>query len=54
MKAFREDISQFLNNTLEEGYNIILVIDVNENIRDGKLQKAFSKIGLIEISELFS
>ena len=52
--AFREDISKFLSKTLSDGFNIILSINTNENIQDGKLQQAFNSLGLIEATSLFS
>ena len=37
LSAFREDISQLIIHSLEDGFRIVLAIDPNKNIRDRKL-----------------
>ena len=54
LATFCQDLIQVLSKTLQEGYETILSIDANENMREGKLQRAFSLIGLIETTQLYS
>jgi hypothetical protein len=44
----------FLQISVQQGYNIILSLDRNENMRGGKLSQGFSNLRLVEISQLFS
>ena len=41
LTAFRVDVVQIISQSLSERNEIVLSIDANENMRDGKLQKAF-------------
>ena len=53
-EAFQNDLIQFISESIQLGFGIILSIDANENMRGGKLQKLLEETGLIELSALFS
>ena len=53
-KAFRIDFVEFLKSSINQKYSLIICIDSNENMRSGKIEKLFTKLGLIELSQQFS
>ena len=46
---FNDDMLKEICNWKEEGDQIVIGIDANEDVRTGKLAKAFRDIGLIEL-----
>ena len=48
IKAFAEDAHEHLKKALQQGYETILSIDANENMRVGRLETLFKSLGLVE------
>ena len=53
MKAFTIDLTQFIKESLQQGYTIIVCLDVNKNMQVSRIVKIFSVIDLIETTKLF-
>ena len=53
-RFFRQDLSNFIQESISQEFAIILSIDGNENMRDSKMQRTLQSAGLIELSSLFS
>ena len=51
---FRQDLSNFIQESISQEFAIILSIDGNENMSDRKMQRSLQSEGLIELSSLFS
>ena len=47
------DLTTFTKESLQQGYEIIICLDVNENMVTGRISKIFCEIGLIESTSLF-
>ena len=48
------DLSNFLQESISQGFTIILCIDGNKNIWDSKVQYILQNIRLVELSQMFS
>ena len=53
-KAFCNDISDYLKESMESGFEIVLSLEGNENMRCRRIAKALLNLGLSETSQLFS
>ena len=53
-KAFREDLIKFIYLSIDQGYDLIICLDENENIRNRKLASKLNQSGLVKTSYLFS
>ena len=53
-KAFVIDIAAFIADSIDQGFEIVLSLDGNENMRTGNITKSLLKLRMIEISQLFS
>ena len=53
VKAFATDLSHFLQCSLQQGYELIVCLDVNENMKTGRIARAFQALDLIETMEMF-
>ena len=53
--AFRKDLASVISSTICNNTDLILCIDINENVKDRKLQHLFSLFNLIEaLAQYFS
>ena len=45
---FIRDLCKFLGNLRDNGHNVVLVMDANDDVRDGKVTEALMEIGMYE------
>ena len=45
---FIRDLCKFLGDLRDNGHNVVLGMDANDNVRDGKVTKALMEIGMYE------
>ena len=48
MKAFTINLLQHIKQLLQDGFDIIIALDRNENMHDGRICTLFQELGLIE------
>ena len=48
-KLFINHLVEFISYLRVEGYEVILVVGINKNSIDGRLNKALYQVGLIEV-----
>jgi len=48
IKAFFEDLSYYLRRSMQDGFEIVLSLDRNENMRYGRIARTLSNLELIE------
>ena len=54
VKAFRRDLVELVQSSMQASFGMIMSIDSNENMRTGQIHKQLTSLGLIETSKLFS
>ena len=47
-EAFRVDLVQFIQDSFEKNFRVIVCLDANKYFKDRKLAKRLEKIGLIK------
>ena len=50
IKAFCEDLSNYLKRLMQDGFEIVLSLDGNKNIICSRIARILTNLGLIEIS----
>ena len=54
IEVFHSNFQKFLEETITQGYSIILNINANEDMRNSKLERIFKALGLHETLQLFT
>jgi len=54
IKAFAANLYNFIKQSIDDGYSIVLSLYRNENMTNGRIQKLFSKLGIKESMSRFT